>query len=488
MKKTHLSIRIKFTALATILVLGATAAWGVWSWHRESELLEESLRIKSRILISSMAIPFINAFLYEELEIIEEGGLLDEFISDIMDQDALAPIYAMVLDNDGRILAHNDFKEYGKLLDDELIRHAKATGSFLVHETQINGIPAWEITYPLAIYGKSWGTLRVGISLEPLLAELRQLGRQIALFAVLFGISAIALFYLIGRGLSRPLIRLRDRMEKVGSGQLLDSLSFPGRNDEIGDLERGFRNMVERLNNAEIDRGEAFQKLLDSEKLVAVGQTVAGVAHEVNNPVAAIETALFHLEKNGTDKTGPYIKIVRDGIDRISGVVSQLLDLSRSGELDLQTVHLPVFCQDAALFARMAVKERQINFEMCGKPPDITLNIDRAKVHQALLNLFVNAADAAGEEGRVRFSCEVRKDHIAFQISDNGSGVPEELRSRIFQPFFSTKPAGQGSGMGLAVSRRIAEVHGGRLMLEESEEGARFVLILPLEKRREKSE
>jgi signal transduction histidine kinase len=106
--------------------------------------------------------------------------------------------------------------------------------------------------------------------------------------------------------------------------------------------------------------------------------------------------------------------------------------------------------------------------------------MDRSKVQQVLLNLFVNAADAAGKHGTVEFSCRQDEREVHFEVVDHGPGIPEEISDRIFEPFFTTKPAGQGSGMGLAVSRRIAEAHRGRLELGESARGARFVLSLPI--------
>ena len=128
----------------------------------------------------------------------------------------------------------------------------------------------------------------------------------------------------------------------------------------------------------------------------------------------------------------------------------------------------------------MSVKKHQVNLRLCENIPVGWMNVDRPKVHQALLNLFVNAADAVSERGTVEFSCAVEKTDVWFEVADDGPGVPGDLTDQIFQPFFTTKPAGQGSGMGLAVSRRIAEVHGGSLRLMQSDNGARFILTLPL--------
>jgi signal transduction histidine kinase len=475
----YLGITGKFILLATGLVVLSTSIWGIWVWQREKALLETRLRQEGRILLSTMAIPFINALLYEEIGIIEEGGLLDSFIADIMAQTDIAPVYAMVLDPEGRVLAHNQFSEYRKVYADELSQKAIRAQGYTVLETRTDGGPTWDLSYPLAIHGKRWGVLRVGISLTPLQAELMRLGKEVVLFSGGFTLAALAVFVFIGRGLAQPLLRLTKRMESVGA-ELPDPPAVSPRRDEIGDLERSFTAMVERLRKSEAESQAAVKHLLESERLVAIGQIVAGVAHEVNNPLAAIDAALFNLQNAQPHEHVLYIRVVRDGIERISRVVSQLLDLSRSGELDLAEVELAAFCRDAGLFAKMALKQRGVRLSESSGACRALVAMDRSKIQQVLLNLFVNAADAAGENGTVEFSCRQDEREVHFEVVDDGPGVPKELSDRIFEPFFTTKPAGQGSGMGLAVSRRIAEAHQGRLELGESTRGTRFVLSLPV--------
>ncbi|GAB4271148.1 MAG: ATP-binding protein [Deferrisomatales bacterium] len=479
MRRSGPGIAARFSLLAAALVAVSTALWGGWVWSREQARERQHTIQQARLLVSTMSIPIITALLYEEMGIVEEGGLLDNFVEEIMAQEALAPVYAMVLDPDGRVLAHNVLPEYGKLYADPLTLRALDARGFLLQETQAEGRPVWDLAYPLAIHGKRWGVLRVGVSLAPLEARLRSLSVRIAGFAGLFLAGGLLLFSALGRGMARPLRELVARMEQVGAGLPPPAPASP-RTDEIGDLERSFTRMVERLRRTEADRDKATRKLLENERLVAAGQIVAGVAHEVNNPLAAIEGALFHIEKRSDDSLAPYLRILRQGVDRVSGVVAQLLDLSRSAELDRRAFPLAELIRDAALFAKMAVKQRGVRLQVDPEVPEEALVADRTRLQQALLNLFLNAADAAPEGGTVRFSCRVAEGRVRFQVEDDGPGVPPEHRERIFEPFFTTKPAGQGSGMGLAISRRIAEVHGGTLELDSGALGACFVLTVPL--------
>ncbi|MDF1551459.1 MAG: ATP-binding protein [Deferrisomatales bacterium] len=474
----RLGIAVKFSVLATLLALLTTAVWGSWVWQRERSLLETQLRQKGRILLSSMAIPFINALLYEELGIVEEGGLLDNFIAEIMGQSEVAPVYAMVLDPNGVVLAHNDFAEYRRVYDDPFSRATLKAAEFSITPTQRGEEPIWDLAQPLAVHGRHWGVLRVGLSLEPLNHSLAQLARQLAVFGAAYTALAMALSILIGTRLARPLLQLGENMESVG-GELPEPGPPSQRKDEIGDLERAFSAMVERLQRSEAERRAAVDRLIEDERLVAVGETVAGVAHEVNNPLAAMEGAVYRLEQGADAEDGRYLRILKDGLERISRVMGQLLDLSRSGELQLAQVDLPQFCRDTELFAKVAVK-KNARFVPSREVPALRVGLDRIKIHQVLLNLFVNASDAAGAGGTVQFACAVDAATLRFTVCDDGPGVPREIAEQIFEPFFTTKPAGQGSGMGLSVSRRIAENHGGSLTLEPCSQGACFLLILPL--------
>ena len=477
--RSRLGIAAKFTLLATLLALLTTAVWGSWVWQRERSLLETQLRQKGRILLSSMAIPFINALLYEEMGIVEEGGLLDNFIAEIMGQSEVAPVYAMVLDPNGLVLAHNDFAQYRRVYDDLLSRSTLQVSEFTVTPTRVGGESIWDLAHPLAVHGRHWGVLRVGLSLAPLNSSLARLARHIAVFGAGYTALGVMLSILIGTRLARPLLQLGERMEAVG-----DDLPEPGlpsqRADETGDLERAFAAMVERLQRSEAERRAAVDRLIEDERLVAVGETVAGVAHEVNNPLAAMEGAVYCLEQGAGAEDERYVRILKDGLERISRVMGQLLNLSRSGELQLTQVDLPEFCRDTVLFAKASVKKRGARFVPSGDVPALWVGLDRIKIHQLLLNLFVNAAGAAGAGGTVRFECAVDATTLRFTVCDDGPGVPKEIAEQIFDPFYTTKPAGQGNGMGLSVSRRIAEKHSGSLTLEPCTQGACFVLTLPL--------
>jgi signal transduction histidine kinase len=221
--------------------------------------------------------------------------------------------------------------------------------------------------------------------------------------------------------------------------------------------------------------------MLENERLATVGKIVSGVAHEVNNPLAGIQGALYHIEQKGGAEVRRYTDIAQQGLERIGRIVGQLLDLSRAGAAALEDVDSRAFFEDLAAFARMALKARRVHLEAKDLCPRRVLCLDRDKVHQVILNLVLNAADAVGEGNKVELQAYAFEGWYCLRVRDEGPGVPAALRARIFDPFFTTKEPGKGSGMGLAISRSIAESHGGQLaMAAEAEAGTAFILRLPL--------
>lgn len=475
-------LRTRFMLVAVLLTLIFSSVWGFWSWQRESGFLRRQIEREGEMLVSTMAIPIINALLYEELGIIEEGGLLDNFVAEIMANRQLEPRYAFVVNLQGKVLAHNILSEFGQDYADPLTHEVLNGHGLNIRPAELNGEPLLDFGMPLAIHGKRWGGLRIGISLRPLHAELRLLATRIASFTLLFAIGALSAFTLVGGRLSKPLIKLAGDMEKVPDlppDYHLEAI----RGDEIGQLQQSFVRLVERLRRLEDERNRSVERLLDNERLATVGKLVSGVAHEVNNPLAGIEAALFNIRKRSTGDLQRYVDVVQREIDRIGGIVRQLLDLARAGSLEREKVASDTFLSEVDSFARMALKPLGVRYRFQNLCQAQDLCIDRDKLYQVVLNLVLNAADAAraaGSEAQVELLAYDSATEFCIQVKDNGPGVPEEIRDKIFELFFTTKQPGQGTGVGLAICLSIVDRHGGKLVLLDNEyQGATFLVKLP---------
>jgi two-component system NtrC family sensor kinase len=237
--------------------------------------------------------------------------------------------------------------------------------------------------------------------------------------------------------------------------------------------------------------------LRQSEKLTAMGSLLAGVAHELNNPLAIVMGRASLLEEKCADH--PELQVdaqrIREAAERCGRIVRTFLDMARSRPSHRGPVALNDMVRAATEMLQYGYRSHGIALELelaDALPP---VNADGDQIGQVVMNLLVNAQQAlAGLEGtrRVRVQTGVekrrndREPRVWLRVADNGPGVSDELRARVFEPYFTTKPEGIGTGMGLAVSRSMARDHGGDLILEpasaaeEGLTGASFRLSLPI--------
>lgn len=476
--KRFVSIKNQFLLLALLIVALTSALGGWWAWENERRLLYQSLEGEGRQMVTSLASPIVNALIYEEMGVIGEGGLLDNFIDEIMSNTGLPVVHAYVTDQNGKVLTHNNYSEYGKSYTDALTSAAiNERRYFSTLASGSHSASILDMAMPLHIHGKTWGALRVGVSTAPLEARLGELANRILGVTFVFFLCGALLSYLIGQNMARPLQRLTDVMSAVSTDNLEVELP-PRRPDEIGLLQDGFRQMMERLRRSESERERAVAQLVQSEKLASIGKIVAGVAHEVNNPLFTINTCIHNLEQDG-GQGNRNLDFIKQGTQRIERIVRQLSDFSRTASLELQPIISGDFFQESAEFARMALKQYPVRFVAEDRSSPAVLNLDKGKIQQVILNLLINAAGASPDGGEVRLAAMLRPNAYTIEVSDRGAGIPEELQPQIFDIFYTTKPAGQGTGLGLAICKSIVEMHGGELSFESRPGATTFTVTIP---------
>ena len=228
------------------------------------------------------------------------------------------------------------------------------------------------------------------------------------------------------------------------------------------------------------------QLLQRSERLAALGEMAAGVAHEIRNPLNSIRgfAQLFSEGMVTQDKTKDSADIIIREVDRLNGLVVDLLDFGREQKIAKKEVDIVAFINDTITYVKQGRKDDEIKWESDFSSSAVKVSIDTDKIKQVLINLYHNALDALKDkkDGVIKSSIVLssdKPDMLLLKIEDNGSGIPENVKKKIFNPFYSTKS--RGSGLGLSICQRIIEGHGGEIDLSSKENvGTVFSISLPI--------
>jgi PAS domain S-box-containing protein len=232
-------------------------------------------------------------------------------------------------------------------------------------------------------------------------------------------------------------------------------------------------------------------QVVASARLSSLGMMAGGIAHEINNPLSIIHALASDLEEVAKEKSSVQsllvahkTAIIRETTERIAKIVKSLRQISREGAGDaLRPTALAKILQETLEICQARFKAHGVKLLLPPSVPKLSVLCREVQIEQALLNLVLNAFDAVVEqEGErwVKVEVATGDDAATISVIDNGPGIPPENRSRIGEPFFTTKEVGKGTGLGLSLSKTIAEEHGGKLEYGEGGGCTRFSMILPL--------
>lgn len=250
------------------------------------------------------------------------------------------------------------------------------------------------------------------------------------------------------------------------------------------------RRMEQRLRTAEHAQRQMQQQVVEAGKLAAIGELAAGIAHEINNPLAImmensgwvqdlLNSDDFQSEENMEEIHTSLQTIVTQG-HRCKEITRKLLSFARKTDNSGQAP-INALLQDVAGFARQKARHNNVTIELDLDPEVPDIQASPTEIQQVALNLVNNAIDAINnDDGRVRIASARTADGVTIAITDNGEGIPEEKRGQIFEPFFTTKPAGKGTGLGLSICRDIVTRMGGNISVTSTVgQGSTFTVTLP---------
>lgn len=342
--------------------------------------------------------------------------------------------------------------------------------------------PDYNVVIPVTSKEGPIGYIHLTLNAEDFSGFLRlSLFRRIIAALVILSLGTLMAMVLAGH-YTRPLEQVVRAAEKVAEGDLDHGERLPiERRDEIGKLARSFSDMIEKLRD---DRGLS-ERLRRAEHLAGIGQVARSVAHEIKNPLNFISLSIDHMldtyrpaDKEQGERFEYLVRNMKGEIERISRFAESFLEYGRPIELRLRQTDLVVMLDSILeLVQPRAVQDQIIIIREYAGLPDLA--VDPELLRTCFLNLVLNAFDAMPHGGELRIQGETNRKTLDITISDTGNGIDPLHLEKIFDPYFTTKP--KGVGLGLALTRKIIEEHGGKIYCEpRAEVGCRFVITLPL--------
>ncbi|MGA2260559.1 MAG: ATP-binding protein [Acidobacteriota bacterium] len=252
--------------------------------------------------------------------------------------------------------------------------------------------------------------------------------------------------------------------------------------DEQRKKQAELEDTAQKLGKANQELRDSFERLKRADRLAAIGNLSAGLAHEIRNPLASIEGAAGILEQGRVteEQRLEFLGIIRKECRRLNRLLSNLLDFARPPAPRRQTIAVEPLLESVIDLIAPATANKQIRLRKAISPPGVTLDGDGEQLKQVILNLLLNAVQAMPDGGEIRLAAHPENSDLLIEVIDEGCGIAPESLDKIFTPFFTTKE--EGTGLGLAVAYQIVSQHGGILRARNNpERGMTFSILLPRE-------
>lgn len=527
-----LGIQGKFLLLVTAVIIATVFGFSWFFIHHERTVVTEAMLKRAKSLATNLAYNSQYGVLARDTR-----GLSKLASGIAMEGDI---VYAMVIDKDGTILGHSLSSSVGKktrlpqemsgvVNDSQCSRCHRQPKDDLIHvilpvETVKQQMSREDLLLPeeeaseastpvnsgQTVRVESIGKAVVGVSLLGMERSMARAKSVVALIALAIGFGAVLAVYAMTRAFVIPIQKLVQATEKIASGDLSHTVEVHG-NDELAGLAKSFNSMVldlrryheevedysrtleqkvgERtadLEEANKSLRETQAQLIQASKMAAMGQFGAGVAHELNQPLAGISgyTDLLLLKIDPNSSEYRYAKKIEDQCARMTKIVSNLRTFARQSKFEYSPTDVNQPIDDALMLLGEQLRSHNVKLRRelaSGLPPVLA---DANQLEQVFLNLISNAKDAMEARGGGTLTLISRLsdsgNFIEVLVADSGTGMDGPTMADIFNPFFTTKDVGKGTGLGLSISLGIIEDHGGKIEVHSIQgQGTVFRICLP---------
>lgn len=356
-------------------------------------------------------------------------------------------------------------------------------------QTALTEFRLFPITYKIAISIASVAIISFVIFQIPIVWWAFQDGttfeawRKYLVFSVVSAlVPNLVLVLLIVRSISRPLQKITLAAVQVAEGEYGKAVDLRKTNDEIGLLADSFNEMSRKMADDIEQLRNLNEQLVRAEKLAAMGTLAAGVAHEVNNPLASISSLIqmMQAKQNLDEATTEKLKLIATQITRISQVTRDMMGFARVRPAAKSFVPVNEIIETSLRLASFDESFQKLRVDRILAQDLPLISADADQLQQVFLNLLLNARDAMPTGGELLVRTSYHRSQIKIEIGDTGSGIAEKDLKKIFDPFYTTKPAGAGTGLGLAVCYGVITAHQGKIKVAQNDaSGTVFSITLP---------
>jgi signal transduction histidine kinase len=480
----RISVRTKQIAGVTGIVFAVVALLGGYYVRSIADVLITDTRTRSDFIANSV-FHMITRLAQEGGDLTEairkDGGLQSTLEASAFSRHAQ---YAAVVGRDGVAIAHSDPTQQAlpmpQVEDFRSLADAGTWEQARVIYTQ--GGRTYEVRVPLMLDSgtgvQAFGEIRVGVSTLLLRDDIEQALRPALITAIALLVGAVLVATLLAQWALRPILMLRSGLARLGQGETGVTLAFP-QHDEFADLSESFNVVSARLEREHAD-GQVSRAAL-SRRMAALGRVSSGIAHEVRNPLNAMRIHLELLRQRMSDTPGTedHVRVLSDQMRRLDEVVQGFLTFTRPEDLKVTAIQTRDVFEALLPVVEAEAGKTGVRVEI-DAPADVPpIAGDPSLLHQALLNLALNACQAMPNGGRLRLaSRRSGHAHVQLLIEDTGTGITPENLEKIFNLYFTTKP--EGSGIGLALVYRTISLHDGDIDVQSVPgQGTTFTVTLP---------